>query len=235
LLIKDKTGPQEKVKALKAQLAPTDYASKMFSRERYRKAQNVGRSEVETWIQVWERALLEAKQNKLGEVHYDIDATCDFLGAVEDIVPGFSSYWREKIRDWKHRGKEEKIPDGFKIAQYFRDSLRTQAAIKLSKGPSNSGAFSAGESTSTPGGNNAPTLQGQKPPSEKEKCVCGTVRTKEHHWRSCQYARYEILGEAFPVGFKVDNSLVKKTKENLKRERFRKFVQKILTAPGHQI
>ena len=50
LLIDDKVTLREKVKALKAQLAPTDYASKMLARERYRKAQNVDKSQVNTWI-----------------------------------------------------------------------------------------------------------------------------------------------------------------------------------------
>jgi cell envelope opacity-associated protein A len=52
MLIKDKPSPQEKVKALKAQLAPKDYASKMLACETYRNAQIVGRSQVDTWIQV---------------------------------------------------------------------------------------------------------------------------------------------------------------------------------------
>jgi hypothetical protein len=124
LLIKDKTTSREEVQALKAQLAPTDYAAKMLARERYRKAQNIGKYKVDIWIQNWERALKEAQQNKIGEVQDDINATYDFLGAVENTLPGFSSHWREKISDWKRKGKTEKIPDGFKIAQYFRDSWR---------------------------------------------------------------------------------------------------------------
>jgi hypothetical protein len=39
MLVKDKVTVQEKVKALKSQLAPTDYTSKMIARERYQKAQ----------------------------------------------------------------------------------------------------------------------------------------------------------------------------------------------------
>jgi hypothetical protein len=96
------------------------------------------------------------------------------------------------------------------------------------KSPSNAGVFSA--SLSTQGGDNIPTLQGQRPPSDREKkCVCGTPRTKEHSWKTCQYVHYEILEEPYQHSFKVDESLVKKTRDNLKWERFRNFVQKILT------
>lgn len=44
LLIKDKTSLQEEVKDLRAHLAPTDYASKMAARKRYRKALELGAS-----------------------------------------------------------------------------------------------------------------------------------------------------------------------------------------------
>ena len=59
LLIDEKTSLQEKVRALKAQLTPTDYASKILARERYRKAQNIGRAKVDIWLQTWEWALRE--------------------------------------------------------------------------------------------------------------------------------------------------------------------------------
>ena len=218
--------------ALKLQPAPTDYASKMIARERYRKAQTVGRSKIDTWIQNWERALKEAQQNKIGEVQDEINPTYDFLGAVESVVPGFSSHWREKISDWKRKGKKEKIPDGFQIAQYFRDSWRAQAATQLSKGTSAPATFWGTQSppTPTPEGKNTPTLQGQKPPSEREKkCLCGTVRTEEHHWKTCEYVRHEMLGERYPNGFKVNQASAKRTKNSLKRERLRNIVQKVLT------
>jgi hypothetical protein len=229
LLIKDKTTSREEVQALKAQLAPTDYAAKMLARERYRKMQNIGKSKVETWIQNWERALKEAQLNKLGEVQDEINATYDFLQAVETIFPSFSDHWREKISEWKRNNKVAKIPDGYKIAQNFRDSWRTWVATKSSKSPSNAGAFSAGQSTQ--GGENTPTLQGQKPPSdrEKKKCLCGTQRTKDHGWRTCQYVRHEVLEEPYRSGFKVDDSLVKKMRDNFKREKLQIFVKKVLT------
>jgi hypothetical protein len=228
MLIKDKPSPQDKVKALKAQLAPTDYASKMLARERYRRAQIVGRSKIDNWIQNWERALKDAQQNKIGEVHDEINPTYDFLEAVESIVPGFSSHWREKISDWKRKGKNEKIPDGFQIAQYFRDSWRAQGATELSKGSGNAGAFSAAQSTQRD--KNIPSLQEKRSPSGKEKkCVCGTPRTKEHNWKTCQYVRHEILGEPYQFGFKVDESLAQTAKESLRRDWFRKLVEKIVT------
>ena len=60
--------------------------------------------------------------------------------------------------------------------------------------------------------------------------MCGIVHTKEHHWKSCQYTWHEILGKTYPAGFKVDSSLAKKTKDNLKRERFHNLVHKVLTS-----
>jgi hypothetical protein len=187
LLIDDKASLWEKVKALKAQPVPTDYASKMITRERYRKAQIMGRSKVDIWIQNWERALKEAQKKILGEVRDSINPAFDFLSAVEGIAPSFASLWRDKISNWKRKGKTEKIPNGFQIAQYFRDTWRIQGATKSSKSSSNSGSFSAGQSTQ--GGDNLPTLQGQKPPSDKEKkCVCGTPCTKEHNWKTCRCA-----------------------------------------------
>jgi hypothetical protein len=230
LLIDDKASLRAKVKALKAQLAPTDYASKMLARERYRKAQIVGRSKIDVWIQNWERSLKEAQKKNLGEVRDDINPAFDFLAAVEGIAPGFSDLWRDKISNWERKGKTEKIPDGFKIAQYFRDFWRTRVATDLSKDGNNPASFSA--SQWTPRGNNTPTLQGKTPPGTEKKCVCGAVQTKEHHWKTCQYVRHEILGENYPTGSKVDESSVKQTKDSLKKEKFRKLVRKILT--GHE-
>jgi hypothetical protein len=50
LFIDDKTILREKVRALKAQLAPTD-ASKMLARERYQRAQNIERAKVDIRLQ----------------------------------------------------------------------------------------------------------------------------------------------------------------------------------------
>jgi hypothetical protein len=229
LLIDDKVTLREKVKALKAQLAPTDYASKMLARERYRKAQNVDKSQVNTWIQNWERALKEAQKKNLGEVRDDLNATYDFLGAVESITPGFSDLWRDRISGWEKKGKTDKIPDGFKIAEHFRDFWRTRVATAASKDEDNSASFSAGQWTPTPRGNNTPTLQGKTPSGTDKKCVCGAAKTKEHNWKTCQYVRHEILGETYPYGSKVDESSVKRTRDSLKKDKFRKLVRKILT------
>ena len=91
LLIEDKASLREKVQALKAQLAPTDYASKMIARERYRKAQIIRRSKIDVWIQNWERALKEAQKKNLGEVQDDMNPAFDFLTAVEGIAPSFTT------------------------------------------------------------------------------------------------------------------------------------------------
>jgi hypothetical protein len=96
----------------------------------------------------------------LGEVRDNINATYNFIAAVENIALGFSDLWRNKISNREKKGKIEIIPDGFKKAEHFRDFWRTHAATKLPKGTANSGAFSAGQSTQ--GGDNTPTQHGPK-------------------------------------------------------------------------
>ena len=61
--------------------------------ERYRKAQIVGRSKIDVWIQNWELSLKEAQKKNLGEVRDDINPAFDFLAAVESIASGFSDLW----------------------------------------------------------------------------------------------------------------------------------------------
>jgi hypothetical protein len=41
----------------------------------------VGNTPIENWIQNWERALAEAKQNGLGEVQESLNVVYDFLAA----------------------------------------------------------------------------------------------------------------------------------------------------------
>ena len=188
----------------------------MLARERYRKAQIVGRSKIDVWIQNWERSLKEAQKKNLGEVRDDINPAFDFLAAVEGIAPGFSDLWRDKISNWERKGKTEKIPDGFKIAQYFRDFWRTRVATDLSKDGNNPASFSA--SQWTPRGNNTPTLQGKTPPGIEKKCVCGAVQTKEHHWKTCQYVRHEILGEITQLDPRSMNLLSNRQKTVSKRK-----------------
>ena len=105
----------------------------------------------------------------MGEVRDDINPAFDFLAAVEGIAPGFSDLWQDKISNWERKGKTEKIPDGFKIAQYFRDFWRTRVATDLSKNGNDPASFSA--SQWTPRGNNTPTLQGKILPGTEKKCV----------------------------------------------------------------
>jgi hypothetical protein len=72
----------------------------MIARERYRKAQKVGNTPIENWVQNWERALAEAKQSGLGEVQESINVVYGFLAAAESIVSGFSTLWCDKIIGW---------------------------------------------------------------------------------------------------------------------------------------
>jgi hypothetical protein len=91
-LIKGKTSPREKVKALKAQLVPTDCASKMLVPEKHRKTQIVGRSSgrnLDSDLRArFKGSATEQNGRGMGKNH----PTYDSFEAVEDIVPDFSSH-----------------------------------------------------------------------------------------------------------------------------------------------
>jgi hypothetical protein len=90
-------------------------------------------------------------------------------------------------------------------------------------------SFLAGQWTLMPRGNNTPTLQEKTLSGMDKKCVCRAAKTKEHNWKTCQYVRQEILRETYLYGSKVDKSYIKWTRGSLKKDKFRKLVQKILT------
>ena len=90
----------------------------------------------------------------------------DFLDAVHDMAPEFTGYWRAQILVLEH--KDKKLPDIYKILEFFRNNIRLVNAKKVWVAH---GAF-------------AVTFQGQgldgKTPESKDGkpiklCLCGML------------------------------------------------------------
>src|SRR2546423_1831005 len=81
-------------------------------------------TKTEEWLRQWESALSDLKERNLPESE-GIRPTRAFLQAVEKIQPLFAQTWSNTIESTAVMSPEEdittKIPDGFKIAQIFRN------------------------------------------------------------------------------------------------------------------
>ena len=79
--------------ALRQRVAPTDRARKLELSQRYGKLKKAPRSQnIEAWLQTWEQTYTECKQLKIPIVEDNLPLY-DFLNAVADIAPDFSSVW----------------------------------------------------------------------------------------------------------------------------------------------
>jgi hypothetical protein len=168
--IESVSGLHARLVKLKERVAPTTYAREQEVTRRYENVRTQAKTtRTEEWLAEWESALRDAIELKIPDVQ-GIRPTRHFLLAVEKIAPMFSQSWSNTIEtkavmtsitttnaNGTETGFEKEIPDGFQIAQIFRNQF---SAIKANKG-----AFAG----STPQGEQDPesesTLQGEQAPS----------------------------------------------------------------------
>jgi len=192
-------GVKERLQRLQEHVAPSIYAREQEVLARYKSVRNSAKAtQTGEWLRQWEGILSDLKERKLPEAE-GIRPTRVFLQAVESIQPLFTQHWTNTIESTAVMYPDEdltaKIPDGFKIAQIFRNQINVNRDATA--------AFSAA------------TLQGQEAPSQgttTEKQICFEGFGK-HTLDRCFYLNKELR----PEGWTMRIGAVKKLLEGLKR------------------
>src|SRR5271163_702433 len=154
--IENVTGLHARLVKLKERVAPTTYAREQEVIRRYEQVRTQAKStRTEEWLGEWESALRDAIELKLPDVQ-DTRPTRHFLLAVEKIAPLFAQTWSNTIETKAVMTPEVQlntvIPDGYQIAQIFRNQHLLNGNIK--------GAFAGS------------TLQGEPAPSGPRSKQC---------------------------------------------------------------
>ncbi|KAK9233917.1 hypothetical protein V1525DRAFT_422708 [Lipomyces kononenkoae] len=178
LHVEDKATVYDMLQALRKRIAPTDMARKLEAKTKYRQAlRSPKSSNVDAWIEGWERAYTNAKrQNKMSMITK-------------------SGYWRQKLERLQRKGSQ--VPDGYEIAEYFRNDWRKRKADALYE---KAGSF-------------AITLQGREsenPVNSKQSCLCG----RNHSYRKCWY----LVESSRKPGWQPDAAIEARIKETLEKD-----------------
>lgn len=103
---------------LKARLTPTDKTRRMEILAQYRKIHKPSRNkDIESWLHDWETVYHDAVKLNLPDVAEE-RATTDFLRTIQDVNPGFYTYWIH------HTEATDKYPTLCEIIQKFRTHIR---------------------------------------------------------------------------------------------------------------
>jgi hypothetical protein len=196
--IESVTGLHARLVKLKERVAPSTYAREQEVTRRYEQVRTQAKStRTEEWLAEWESALRDAIELHLPDVQ-DTRPTRHFLQAVEKIAPLFAQTWFNTIETKAVMTPDVQlntvIPDGFQIAQIFRNqaNMITRDATA---------AFST------------PTFQGKEAESygkTDQTCFEGYGR---HTLDSCFYLRKDLR----PDGWKMDIEKVRLLLRGLKK------------------
>ncbi|KAK9427166.1 hypothetical protein V1505DRAFT_389053, partial [Lipomyces doorenjongii] len=196
LHVEDKATVYDMLRALRKRIAPTDMARKIEAKTKYRQAlRSPLSSQVDTWIEAWERAYTNAKRQNIPEVQDNEEVVYEFIKTVSPIVPDFTGYWRQKLE--RLQRKDSPIPDGYDIAEYFRNDWRKR---KADASYEKTGSF-------------AITLQGREsenPANTKRSCLCG----RNHSYRKCWY----LVESSRRPGWQPDAAIEARIKEALEKD-----------------
>ncbi len=148
--IESVTGLHARLVKLKERVAPSTYAREQEVTRRYEQVRTQANlTRTEEWLAEWESALRDAIELKLPDVQ-NTRPTRHFLLAVEKIAPLFAQTWFNTIETNAVMTPDIQlntvVPDGFQIAQIFRN----QHSFNATKG-----AFAGS------------TLQGEQAPSSQ--------------------------------------------------------------------
>ena len=120
-------GVLKRLQCLKDHVAPSNYVREQEVLTRYEAVRkSATATKTEEWLAQWESALSDLKERELPE-YEGIRPTRAFLQAVEKIQPLFTQTWTNTIESTAVMFPSEdlatKVPDGFQIAQIFRNQL----------------------------------------------------------------------------------------------------------------
>ena len=129
-------GVQKRLKALEDHVAPSTYAREQDVLTQYESVRRSAKAtKTEEWLRQWESTLRDLQERKLPEAD-GIRPTRAFLQAIEKIQPAFANHWTFTIESKAVLNPtadlKKEIPDGFQIAQLFRNQLtlsNTKAAF----------------------------------------------------------------------------------------------------------
>jgi transposase InsO family protein len=186
---------------LQQRLKPRDDVRRLQLTDQYRELQKSPKNKnLDTWIITWEKVYREGIALTQPIVQKDT-AVQDFLRAVFDIAPDFSSFWTNTIQSSDDTTQR---PDLYAIIDRFR--VQRQILGVESKSMSRS-AFSA-------------TLQGQQVAKPKSPCICG----KYHWYDKCWY----LDDTTAPAGWKENPATRKIVQEQLKKPEKKAAVDRAL-------
>ena len=146
-------GVKERLQRLQEHVAPSNYAREQEVLARYDSVQKSAKAtQITEWLRQWESALSDIKERKLPEAE-GIRPTRAFLQAVEPIQPLFTQTWINTIESTAVMHPSEdlttKVPDGFQIAQIFRNQVSvSRDATRDATAPFSTATFQGEESES---------------------------------------------------------------------------------------
>jgi len=114
--------------ALKQRIAPTDRAREVEHITQHQKLKEPAQNHnIDEWIKKWETTYANCKEMDLPDVA-GTRPIHDFLDAVRNMAPEFTSFWRVQIQVLEHNNQQ--IPDIYEILESFRDNIRLSNAEK---------------------------------------------------------------------------------------------------------
>lgn len=212
--------------ALRASLAPSDYAHKIQVGQKYREvcAGPSGKVKVEAWLLKWREVLREAQEAHLSEVT-DLKPTQDFLAAVRDLHPTFTHNWQMEISLKGRRGRsgwEHSIPDGQEISELFEDVYRVNKVTPTTTKPASFAATFQGQTTATSNTSTQPTQIFLCKP-----CEAAAGSPVHHRYSECPYVLSKFVkGYQPPDGWLASEKGTKALNELLKSEGQRQRLKK---------
>ena len=188
---------------LQSRLKPKEDVRRLQLTDQYRELQKSPKSKnLDNWLMNWEKVYREGIALTQPIVQQDT-AVQDFLRAVFDLTPDFSSFWTNTIQSIDDVSKRPSLYD-------IIDRFRVQRQIlgtSTSKPDSSHSAFSA-------------TLQGQSEAKPKSPCVCGKI----HRYAQCWY----LDNSTAPAGWQENLTVRKKVEEQLQKPEKRTAVERAL-------
>ena len=133
----------------------------------------------------------------------------DFLQAVSEVSPEFSSFWTVNLEQMESDNKS--LPDIFRIIGLFRDHQRLASARKGKAASAFPASLKDQSLDSGPADPKDPKPKDSKEPksdSKKRPCICGL----EHMFSACPY----LIESIRPQGWTADPEVQKKVDEKLK-------------------
>jgi len=172
---------------LQKRFSPTDEAREREVIQRYQKLKTPPHDRgIEPWLQDWEKTYDDCRRLGLPDTDGN-RAARDFIYAVDNIEPGFTSYWRNRLL-------ESKIElDFHEIIQKFRE-YQTESPERRSTATHS--IFPA-------------SLQGK---GIDRECLCGVI----HHFKECPYLIETKRTPEWKPDPKVEQKIEEKLRTNAK-------------------